>query len=182
MELVANPGPYTAIVVRDRDTLARLSTMELPDGLAVEVELDKETAAWLAEGALGSLRSRLTLRLGNHEYLSESRDTDPEAPALRALSLLGVPMKNVPRCLAGEQSRPADHKTLHAEMIDRNGDLDIDRYVHHYITSEYYAKSKRCRGCVFDADCKGMHINYLRNQGFKVLEPVPAASTAAATA
>ena len=56
------------------------------------------------------------------------------------------------------------------------GVLEIFGYSHHYIENRYYAKSLRCKSCVHDSECRGMHINYVRSFGFKGLEPVSAAN------
>lgn len=183
LALVAAPGRVTTLVVRTVEALAALAGASLPAGLRVEAELDQPMAAWLLEhGVEGALAGRTALRLGNHEYLSESREIDPDPEALAGLSRLGVPMKNVPACIAGESSRPADHHTLPRHLVDRAADLDIDQYVEHYVVEEYYAKSKRCKGCAVNASCKGMHINYLRNHGFKALEPIADPALAVASA
>ncbi|GMV40411.1 MAG: hypothetical protein AMXMBFR64_21270 [Myxococcales bacterium] len=178
LALAADPGRVTTLVVRTVEALEALGPV-LPPGLAVEAEVDAVMAAWLLEHGVGSLEGRLTLRLGNHEYLSESREVDPDPDTLARLAGLGVPLKNVPACIAGSASRPADHHTLPRHLVDRAGDLDIDHYVEHFVVSEYYAKSKRCRGCALDTTCRGMHINYLRNHGFKALQPLASEARAA---
>lgn len=178
LALAADPGRVTTLVVRTVEALEALGPV-LPPGLAVEAELDAVMAAWLLEHGVGPLEGRLSLRLGNHEYLSESREVDPDPDTLARLAALGIPLKNVPACIAGDASRPADHHTLPRHLVDRAGDLDIDHYVEHYVKSEYYAKSKRCRGCALDTTCRGMHINYLRNHGFKALQPLASEARAA---
>ena len=171
-DLIAEPGPVTALLVASPRALELLAAADLPDSLGVEVALDREVAAWLEERPPGRLEGRLTLRLPSREYLSESRDRDPTPATLRRLADLGYPTRGVPPCIAGERSLPAPHLTLDGAMIDARGDLDIDAYVHHYVTTEYLSKSKRCRACIHDGACRGMHINYLRNHGFEILEPV----------
>ena len=175
LALAAEPGRATALVVRTVEALEALAGAELLAGLRVEVVLDQPVAAWLlANGARGSLAGRTTLRLGTHEYLSESRETDPAPATLAALGAAGLVLRNVPRCIGGDAALPADHMTLPRQLIDGKGDLDIDRYVEHYVVHEYYAKSKRCHECVHAASCRGMHINYVRNHGFEILRPVTA--------
>ncbi|MCZ7680103.1 MAG: hypothetical protein M5U28_15595 [Sandaracinaceae bacterium] len=52
------------------------------------------------------------------------------------------------------------------------GDL---RYARRYILEGYRSKSLRCRSCVHDAACDGLHINQVRAHGYAWMRPVPAA-------
>jgi hypothetical protein len=36
----------------------------------------------------------------------------------------------------------------------------------------YFARSERCRGCRLASRCDGAHVNLLRDQGLKQLEPL----------
>lgn len=164
-----------ALVVSEPAALARaLAHSALPRVVCDLTRDDDGTAAWLLAHPdhVKDAASRLTLRLTNHEYLSGSRATDPEPEVLRALAALGVPMVNVPACLAGDAARPGEHDVLERTALDTRGEFDTDAYVHRYITGEYYAKSRRCGDCVYQATCNGMHINYVRNYGLKSLQPI----------
>ncbi|MBP48405.1 MAG: hypothetical protein CMH53_10750 [Myxococcales bacterium] len=153
---------------------ALVGKTRLGDDVEVEVLLDREIASWLLArpSTLKSWGSRLILALQDHQYLSGSRDTDPEPETLRKLARQGARLKNVPECVAGGKTEPHDHHLLHASMLDRAGHLDLDKYVHHYIEHEYYAKSLRCNRCDRSDSCGGLHINYLRNHGFSILRPL----------
>ena len=144
--------------------------------MQVEVLLDQPLAAWLLarSSTLRAWGDRLILTLRNHEYLSGSQETDPTPETLRRLADSGVQIKNVPKCVAGKDVLSHDHNLLDASMLDGAGDLDLDGYVHHFITHEYYAKSLRCNRCAEKDRCKGLHVNYLRNHGFKILAPLDA--------
>ncbi len=48
----------------------------------------------------------------------------------------------------------------------------MGRYTERYIAAGYRTKSRRCRTCRFDATCSGVHINYVRAHGYRVLQPV----------
>ncbi len=150
---------------------------KVPAPTEVEVLLDRALAAWLLARptTLRSWGSRLILTVQDHEYLSGSQETDPTPESLRKLARQGARLKNVPECVAGGATEPHDHHMLDAGMLDRGGDLDLDGYVHHYIEHEYYAKSLRCHRCAKNDSCSGLHINYLRNHGFKILRPLDAA-------
>ncbi len=146
----------------------------LPERLTVEVRLTQALAAWLLArpATLKAWAGRLVGCLPNHQFLSESQESDPTPETLRRLADAGVRLKNVPRCLAGAEVEPHDHELLDASLLDRSGDLDLDKYVHHYIEHEYYAKSLRCYRCAFQDSCRGSQVNYLRNHGFRMLRPL----------
>jgi pyruvate-formate lyase-activating enzyme len=147
----------------------------VPAPAEVEVRLTRELAAWLLArpATLKAFGQRLVLALRDHEFLSESQAEDPEPATLAKLARTGARMKNVPKCMAaGSEVEPHDHFLLDAKMLDAAGHLSLDRYVEHYIDSEYYAKSIRCGRCAEFDRCKGVHINYLRNHGFAMLTPL----------
>ena len=164
------------LVVRTVADAARCLVGEdrVPAPMTVEVLLDSALASWLLArpSTVKHWGDRLILTLQDHAYLSGSQQTDPAPTTLRKLAGLGARLKNVPRCVAGAPTDPHDHFRLDATMLDSGGDLDLDQYVHHYIDHEYYAKSLRCNRCAFSDSCRGLHVNYLRNHGFKILRPL----------
>jgi hypothetical protein len=143
----------------------------------LEVVLGPETLAWLL-GESDAYRSlveaeRLVASLPNFEYLSAMRDVGVGPEELAALAELGLRLMNVAPCLGGERTEPAGHVELSRELLDDKGQLSVSPYVQRYITGEYYKKSVRCRGCVLNESCKGMHIQFLRAHGFGSLQPLP---------
>lgn len=169
-------GRVDRVVVRTVEDAAAVlvGKQRLPEHLTVEVRLDKALAAWLLArpSTLKARQGRLVGCLPNHQFLSESQEHDPPPATLRRLADAGVRLKNVPRCVAGGDVEPHDHELLDANLLDRGGDLDLDRYVHHYIEHEYYAKSLRCYRCAFQDNCRGSQVNYLREHGFRMLRPL----------
>ncbi len=176
------PGTVDELVVRSPDALDAIAASGPAGdpGTSLRVVLTRETAAWLLDsGAALPAGVRAELYLPNHEFLSGSRDSDPDPATLRALAAAGWRIRNVPRCVGGPQAEPGDHDQLDLAMLDANGRLDTDAYVHRYITGEYYARSLRCEGCSEREHCRGMHVNYIRHHGFKVLEPLGAGQSEA---
>ena len=177
----ADPGPLVhenavdRFIVASVDDAARyLVGKDKIMGAEVEVLLDHALAQWLLArpSTIKAWGDQLICTLGNHEYLSESQATDPPPETLRKLAGLGARLKNVPECVAGTDTLSHDHGLLDARMLDGGGDLDLDGYVHHFIESEYYAKSLRCHRCSRFDRCKGLHVNYLRSHGFQILQPL----------
>jgi MoaA/NifB/PqqE/SkfB family radical SAM enzyme len=55
--------------------------------------------------------------------------------------------------------------------------LDLFGYSKSYIRDHYYTKSLRCKSCVHDTECEGMHINHIRAHGYSILQPIVATNT-----
>lgn len=175
----------TRYVIRTVADAARylVGSTAVPAPAEVEVRLTRELAVWLLArpSTLKAFGNRLVCTLQDHEYLSQSLAEDPEPATLAKLAKLGVRLKNAPKCVAAPQGPEGvqraeveahDHLLLDAKLLDGSGALDLDRYVHHYVEHEYYAKSIRCGRCAEFDTCRGMHINYLRNHGFATLTPL----------
>lgn len=174
-----------AIVAGLADVQAALTgPLAVPAPTQVQVQLDRDVAQWLVQNIaiIHKLGERLVACLPNHAVLSASKGNDPEPATLRQLATLGVRLKNVPQCMAGAPVESGDHQLLDAGMLDASGDLSLDRYVEHYTTHEYYAKSVRCGLCAETERCKGLHINYVRNHGLALLTPLDAEGNVVADA
>ncbi len=155
---------------------ALVGATAVPAPTIVQIDLDQLVAQWLLQHpeVAQAAGDRLVAMLPNHETLSASKDNDPSPQTLRQLAAQGIRLKNVPKCVAGAETEPGDHNTLHANLLDAAGDLSLDRYVQHYVAQEYYAKSVRCGLCAEADRCKGLHINYVRNFGFAQMTPLDA--------
>ncbi len=158
----------------------RLASGEEPDALPdVEVVLDGTIASWSLAGP-APLRAPLAARklvgtLANFEYQSEVVDCAIGPDLLAGLAKAGLRLRNVPACIADEGSEPGQHAEITPELLDDKGRMQVTPYVQRYIMGEYYKKSVRCRACALDGACRGMHIQYLRTHGFRVLAPIPPA-------
>lgn len=121
----------------------------------------------------------------NHDRLTkvQSAELDPTAirDRLAALAPGAVRVRNLPPCLAGGQPPDAPpgqagdedaDDALTPAIVDEEGWIAPRPFTDRFIGQHYYAKSLRCRGCVHDRGCRGLHINALRAFGFRVLQPV----------
>ena len=57
-------------------------------------------------------------------------------------------------------------------MLTPEGKLEIFRYIKRYILDRYWSKSLRCKTCIYERECRGMHISYIRAHGFALMNPV----------
>jgi MoaA/NifB/PqqE/SkfB family radical SAM enzyme len=150
--------------------------LAIEGGFEVVVLLTRETAAWLSEGATPS---RLVVRQPTYERLTQAGERDADLPAFFAGLDPAVVVEGVPACIAGRLPRPRP-PTLDTTMMRPDGRLEIFRYAKRFIVDRYFVKSLRCKECVHEADCRGLHVNQVRAHGFAWLEPVKDPSEAAA--
>jgi len=135
----------------------------------VVVALNRDTAPWLRAH---DPHPRLAIRQPTYERLTEAAERDVDALAFFAeYGHPDVPVENLPECVIGRAPREQP-TTLDTAMMRPDGRLEIFRYTRRYILDGYRSKSLRCRGCVRDADCAGLHINQVRAHGYRWLTPV----------
>jgi hypothetical protein len=137
------------------------------------VDLTQGTAAWLETLDPAAIPGRLALRQPSYERLSEAATHDVDLRPFFARFAKTVPVEGVPACILGRapRERPA---TLDTTMRTEAGKLEIFRYTRRYIHDRYKTKSLRCRDCSETARCDGMHVNFVRAHGYKVMEPLTA--------
>ncbi|MDP2090465.1 MAG: radical SAM protein [Candidatus Gracilibacteria bacterium] len=71
---------------------------------------------------------------------------------------------NIPKCLGGSG--------IYQTYNDIKEYDTLEDYTYKYINNLYRIKSLNCKKCKYDKECKGIHINFVRSYGFKVLESV----------
>ncbi len=153
-----------------------LSAEELPLGVDIEIQLNKETAAWMLANReiLQRHIGRVRLHQPGNEFLKDAIENDVRNPADFFTQLdLPVAVSGLSACLApGTQLREAP-KILAKTLFDPdNGRIDTRALARAHVTEGYWGKSLRCRDCRINDRCDGAHINFLRDQGFAQLEPL----------
>ncbi len=159
--------------VRARNLAQTQALVSWAQGVEVVAPLSREVAAWLLSEA--TWPRTLALSLPNHELASTAATEDPDVPAV--LHALGqrfggdFPVENVPHCMLGRAPR-RPRPVLDTTLFTDGGGVEIFRYTRRFMQSHYRVKSLRCRACVFDGECSGVHVNYVRAHGFGALQPV----------
>jgi MoaA/NifB/PqqE/SkfB family radical SAM enzyme len=144
--------------------------LAVPAFFEIAVDLTKETAPWLL--AL-SASDRISIRQPNHERLTEAAEDDVDLGAFFAAMKLELPVENVPACILGRRPRE-EAKTLDTAMMGAGGKggFEIFRFTRRYILEHYRTKSLRCKECVENERCTGMHINAVRAHGYGQMRPL----------
>jgi organic radical activating enzyme len=106
--------------------------------------------------------------------------TDSTVPVERLRSLFrGLPtvsVQGLPRCIALRTPRdPA--AVVDSRSLSPSGALDPLRFVRQYIADFAYVRSQRCANCSEYMECRGVHLNSARANGFGALVPLPESST-----
>ncbi|MFO7564883.1 MAG: radical SAM protein [Enhygromyxa sp.] len=160
----------TRVIVKTREDAEAM--LAVPGEFEVCVELSREVEPWLLELAgQGAAPARLALRQPTYERMTESAERDLDLPAFFSRFTHPVPVDDVPSCVLGRPARRR-RELLDTSMMTLDGKLEIFRYIKRYILDRYWRKSLRCKTCVYDSDCRGMHISYIRAHGFSLMQPV----------
>jgi MoaA/NifB/PqqE/SkfB family radical SAM enzyme len=139
----------------------------------VAVYLTQETCAHLLE-RYQPAPARMVLTVENYERVTDNHAQDPYLPAFfAAFDAAAAATENIPACLSGRAPRPRP-SVFDSRMLGERSDgrIDIFGYAKRYIEESYYTKSRRCRECVHDLSCEGVHINFIRAHGYAPLRPV----------
>nr|MCH9686890.1 radical SAM protein [Deltaproteobacteria bacterium] len=143
--------------------------LALPGTFEVRLELSVEVEPWLRQ--LAEAPARLAVVQPTHDRLTISAERDVDLPALMPVLPAELPVEGVPACVLGRSPRTPP-VTLDAAMLDDDGALEIFRFARRYIHDRFFTKSLRCKTCIHDASCPGLHINYVRAHGYDAMQPV----------
>lgn len=136
----------------------------------VGVYLTRETADAIA--ALAPMPERLVVVQPNYDRVTEQRANDVDDIRAFFASLKGpVKTENVPACLS---KRPARRRlnVLDGAMLGPDGRIDMAAFTKRYVADGFYTKSLRCKTCVENESCRGVHINFVRAHGYAPLDPI----------
>lgn len=175
------PGPLpdlAAPVVLVADTAAHLDAW-IDGPWPLDVHLNQRTAPWLLANRdrVAAARGRLRIHQPSYERLDETRANDVRDPAafFRALDLR-VPVSGLPACLAPGMDLIEARAILRSDLFEADtGRIAIRDMAHHHVREGYFARSERCRDCRLASRCDGAHVNLLRDQGLKSLQPLDGA-------
>ena len=174
-------GVETALVAGKRVVRADAKTpaaidqlLALGGNFEIAVHLTQATAAHLHEHH-NPAPARLAFTISNYELVTDNWANDIYLPAFfGTYDAAGAVREGIPACQGGKTPRRRP-SVFDARMLGEDGKLDIFGYAHRYIEESYYTKSRRCRDCVHDLECEGVHINFVRSHGYAPLMPVLAA-------
>lgn len=170
-QVVIDGKRLTRVVVREAAVAAAL--LAGPGDFEVALALSRANEAWLL--ALAGAPPRLVLWQPTHERVTSAGEQDLDLPAFFAAFTLPVPVEGVPACVLGRAPR-ARPRLLDGAMLTPEGRIEIFRYARRYVLDRFYTKSLRCRGCVHDASCRGLHINHVRARGYAAMRPISTAA------
>lgn len=170
----ARSGPLILITGEPAQLDAWLGTT-LPDGVEVDIELNRRTAPWLLEHESWVLQAeRLRLHQPSHEHLSRAQAED--LPNLRSFFrkiLAPLRVSGLPPCLAPGAPLVKPRRILPRAIFEPDtGRLHIQRLARYHIVEGYRAKSVRCADCRVTDRCEGAHINLIRHAGLAALRPL----------
>lgn len=140
-----------------------------PGAVEIALQLCRATAPLLPE--LGRLGPRLLVQAPKYDRVTEQRAEDVDLAAVCSALPLEVRTLDIPACLGG---RPPEQpgRVLDAAMLGPDARVDMSRYTERFVAARFMTKSRRCRECVHDASCPGVHLNFVRAHGYRALAPI----------
>lgn len=160
--------PLERCYVNSGDALERL--LAIDGGFTVVAHANRSTGAVLQ--AMEVFPSRLMLAQPNYDRVTDQHRHDvPDLAALCRRLPAHVRTENVPPCIGGRTPETIE-RFLDTAMLGSDARIDMGRYAQRYIADRFYTKSRRCKECLHDASCRGVHINFVRAHRYAVLEPV----------
>lgn len=140
----------------DQVQVTALLTPAIVEELAARHDVSWSRVAVVAPGHL-SLRDALSAA-------TDVRDVCHRLP-------LHVPIEGLPRCITKRTSCEPS-AVVDARSLDASGHIDPLGFVQQYITDFAYVRSLRCARCADAQGCRGVHLNFVRAQGFGDLRPL----------
>jgi MoaA/NifB/PqqE/SkfB family radical SAM enzyme len=171
------PAAASTLVASTPEHLdAWLTPDGIPDGINIEILLTKDTGEWMLEhrDQVESAIEKLHIHQPSYEFLIDASQNDYREPATFFTTLnLPVSASGLPACLMpGVKIREAT-RVLTEKMFDlETGRLHIRELSRHHVSQNYRSKSLRCDTCVISDRCEGGHINMIRDQGLRQLQPI----------
>jgi hypothetical protein len=123
---------------------------------------------------LAALRDRIRVHQPSFENMKAATDHDVRKPKA-FFEALGVRLRvsGLPACNTPGMDLIELRPILPCWTFDAGtGRFDIHALTRFHIQSGYRSKSSRCDDCAIADRCDGMHINMIRDQGLKLLEPM----------
>jgi MoaA/NifB/PqqE/SkfB family radical SAM enzyme len=149
-------------------TLAALGIARVPE--IVECERGQAPDGSIAIiGGAGTHGAQSFVHVASNERMRDETQLglDPEQIASR-----GLPVSGLPVCLAPRRwELPRAESILDLVAVATPRELDVVGFTHFYLRDLHRVKSARCRECVHDPTCAGLHVNQARRLGLARLRP-----------
>ncbi|MBN2547294.1 MAG: radical SAM protein [Spirochaetes bacterium] len=78
---------------------------------------------------------------------------------------------NCPVCLNDCGVFDTDNN-INFDYIDNENKINLNKFVQNFIINNYFVKSIRCNKCIKNKNCYGIHINFVKTFGFKILKEI----------
>ena len=151
----------------------------------IEIHLNQDVANWILEKENRSLLEDIIekenfageyirIHQPHHEKMEQAVREDVKNPQ-HFFSQLCLPIatSGLPACIARHTTIVESLERWGMHLFDPQlGRLDSRAVSRHHIQEHYMAKSERCKDCVVHDRCDGLHVNMIRHQGLKIIEPL----------
>jgi MoaA/NifB/PqqE/SkfB family radical SAM enzyme len=169
--------PITRVIARTTAQIEAWLPIVATREIDIALDLTKDTAAWLL--AQEQLPARLVLVQPTYDRVTDDRRNDVDLPALfgnlhEKFSGFEARTENIPQCLTQQRARPEPRRlrVLDGAMLATDARIDMPKYAQRYVAAGFFTKSLRCKECVHESTCRGVHINWARAHGYATLSPI----------
>ena len=147
-----------------------------PEDSAFEIHLTQDTGKWMLENrdVVEKNLHRLRIHQPSHEHMKKAIEEDYRNPKEFFEQLnLAVRVSGLPACMVPGTQIVDQPKVLKSSLFDsETGRVKIRNLASYHVAEHYRSKSVRCRDCVVNDRCDGQHINMIRDQGLRLLNPL----------
>jgi MoaA/NifB/PqqE/SkfB family radical SAM enzyme len=119
----------------------------------------------------GSPPARLALAQRTYDLVSDAHANDIDLKGFFGSYEHDIEVENVPACLLGGREPRKRLAVLDAQMLGTDSRIDMAAFTKRYVTEAFHTKAVRCGKCTRNADCRGVHINWVRAHGYAPLAP-----------
>ena len=173
---VTSPGP-----IPPADDLVLVATTPAHleawiDAHRLVVHLTEATASWMLahRDRVEAAMDRLHIHQPSYEHMASASAADVREPAAFFRTLdLPVQCSGLPACMAPNTTLVDEPAILPAKLFKEDtGRLHWKELARYHIGKRYRAKSVRCSDCRLADRCEGPHINLIRDQGLRQVDPL----------
>jgi len=147
-----------------------------PDKAEFEIHLTQDTGEWMLanKDAISSHLDRIRIHQPTHEHMKAAIEDDYRNPRAFFEGLeLEVRTSGLPACMVPGTKMVEGPKVLQSSLFDaETGRVKIRNLASYHVAEHYRSKSVRCRDCSVNDRCDGQHINMIRDQGLRLLQPL----------
>jgi hypothetical protein len=137
------------------------------------IKIDRKTIKWILNNKKFFKKDSVIFYVENYYTVNEARRNYVNLKEFfKILKIKNLKLLNIPKCFSPYSKIAKENPVIEFDFLDKNRKISVKKFAKHFFLNHYYSKSIRCKACIYNKKCNGMHINYLRIFGFSSLKPI----------